>query len=314
MLMRIFSLVAVFLAAATAPAFTPQNSETASKNAVQVEMQNVMYHYTEPTAAHIVRLQGELIPTKKDGIPFFDDRMSFVLAIRTAEISINVTALANVLNQYVLSASDAPLKQISLSIENKLLKIKGRLHSKGDIPFETDGTISATPQGEIRIHAEKIKAAHLPVKGLMDLFDLSIAKVIQGNQVKGLRAEQNDLLLDPAQLLPPPKIQGKITAVELRGNEIVQIFGDAALTAPKRTGNYMAYRGNQLRFNKLTMNDTDMIIIDMDPRDPFDFFLDRYIQQLAAGYSKTTMDYGLRVYMRDYNKLQHSANRAPAAK
>jgi hypothetical protein len=76
----------------------------------------------------------------------------------------------------------------------------------------------------------------------------------------------------------------------------------------------MAYRGNQLRFNKLTMNDTDMIIIDMDPRDPFDFFLDRYIQQLAAGYSKTTMDYGLRVYMRDYNKLQHSANRAPAAK
>lgn len=314
-LMRTLSLAAIFLAGCSASAFTPPNSEAANKNAVQVQMQNVMYHYSVATAVHIVRLQGELIPTKKDGIPFFDDRMSFVLSIRSAEISINVTALASVLNQYVLSAPDAPLKQISLSIENKLLKIKGRLHSKGDIPFETDGTISTTPQGEIRIHAEKIKAAHLPVKGLMDLFDISIAKVIQANQVKGFRAEQNDLFLDPAQVLPPPKIQGKITAVELRGNEIVQIFGgEATSPALKRGGNYMAYRGNQLRFNKLTMSDTDMIIIDMDPRDPFDFFLDRYIQQLTAGYSKTTPDYGLRVYMRDYNKLQHSANRAPAAK
>ncbi len=312
--MRMFPLGLIVLAGTLAPAFAPQNSETANKSAVQVQMQNVMYHYSEPTAVHIVRLQGELVPTKKDGFPIFDDRMSFVLSIRAAEISIKVSDLANVLNQYVLSGSDAPLKQISLSIENKLLKIKGRLHSKGDIPFEMDGTISATPQGEIRIHAEKIKAAHLPVKGLMDLFDISIAKVIQANQVKGIRAEQNDLFLDPAQILPPPKIQGKITAVELRGNEIVQIFGDAASTSSKRTGNYMAYRGNQLRFNKLTMNDTDMVIIDMDPRDPFDFFLDRYIQQLAAGYSKTTLDYGLRVYMRDYNKLRHSANRAPAAK
>ena len=70
------------------------------------------------------------------------------------------------------------------------------------------------------------------------------------------------------------------------------------------TANYMAYRGHQLRFGKLTMNDTDMVLIDMDPQDPFDFYLDGYMQQLVAGYTKETPSFGLRVYMRDYNKLR----------
>jgi hypothetical protein len=58
-----------------------------------------------------------------------------------------------------------------------------------------------------------------------------------------------------------------------------------------------------MRFGKLTMHDADLVMIDMDPRDPFDFFLDHYQEQLVAGYTKSTPEYGLRVYTRDYNKL-----------
>jgi hypothetical protein len=71
----------------------------------------------------------------------------------------------------------------------------------------------------------------------------------------------------------------------------------------------MAYRKNQLRFGKLTMSDTDLILIDMDPRDPFDFYLDHYKEQLVAGYTKETPSFGLRVYMCDYNKLQATKSR-----
>jgi len=54
-------------------------------------------------------------------------------------------------------------------------------------------------------------------------------------------------------------------------------------------------------------------LIDMDARDPFDFYFQRYKEQLTAGYSKTTNDFGLRVYMRDFNKLPSQA-RPPAGK
>jgi hypothetical protein len=65
----------------------------------------------------------------------------------------------------------------------------------------------------------------------------------------------------------------------------------------------MAYQGAQLRFGKLIMTDADLVLIDMDPRDPFDFYLARYREQLVAGYTKTTPSFGLRCYFRDYNKL-----------
>jgi len=88
----------------------------------------------------------------------------------------------------------------------------------------------------------------------------------------------------------------------------VQTFGEKknADSGEKQPGNYMAYRGAQLTFGKLTMKDTDMILIDMDPKDPFDFYLDHYKDQLVAGYTKITPAFGLRVFMRDFHKLRRS--------
>ena len=74
----------------------------------------------------------------------------------------------------------------------------------------------------------------------------------------------------------------------------------------------MHYRGGTLRFGKLTMSDTDMQLIDADPRDPFDFSPEHYQRQLVAGYSKNTPEGGLRVHMPDYRKAARTDLR-PAA-
>ena len=71
----------------------------------------------------------------------------------------------------------------------------------------------------------------------------------------------------------------------------------------------MSYRGNRLAFGKLLMTDADMNLIDMDNNDPFDFYLDHYKDQLTAGYTKITPTFGLRVFMRDFNKLPKSAGK-----
>ena len=273
---------------------------------VAVEMQNVMYHFTDQIAVHIFNLQGKLLSAKPDEIPVFDDDRSFIVAISSAEISISTKSMANVLNQHVFAAPDAPLKNIDISVEGGKLKIKGRLHSKGDIPFETEGTLSVNQQGEIVIHTEKIKAAHLPVKGFMDLLGLEIADLINTKKIRGVRAEKDDLVLSPEQILPPPKIQGRLTDVQLKGNEIIERFGNGEgnNAIQLQVGNYMSYRGAELRFGKLTMNDTDLVLMDIDPQDPFDFYLDHYKEQLAAGYTRITPEFGLRVYMPDFNKLR----------
>jgi hypothetical protein len=275
---------------------------------VQIAMRNVIYHYTEPIAVHVVRLQGELLPTKSEEVVVFDDKNSFTLALASAEIAISCDALAQVLNQNVLSGANAPIRDLSIQSKNNQLVIKGKLpQKKGDVSFETTGVLTVEQDGRIRLHTEHLRAAHLPVKALLDLLGIDIARMINTKKIQGISADKDDLILNPEEILPPPHIQGRVTAVRLQGNDIVQVFGKAPGEnfAAKQPGNYLAFRHGDMRFGKLTMHDSDLIMIDADPRDPFDFYLDHYQDQLVAGYTKSTPAFGLRAYARDYDKLPH---------
>jgi hypothetical protein len=276
----------------------------AENNAVQTQMRNVMYHFSSSVAVHIKSLDGQLDPAQPSGYPVFDNKDSFTVAITSAEITITSTDLANVLNSYVFARPKAPLSGLSVSIQNGRLKIKGRLHEAGAIPFETEGELTPTSDGKILLHAAKVKALHVPVKKIMSLFGVEMSDLIKNGKIPGVETHEDDLILDPALVFPPPHLHGKVTAIRIEGATIVLTFGDK--NNQKRNlqaGNYMFYRGSRLAFGKLLMSDADMILIDMDPIDPFDFYLDHYKEQLTAGYTKITPSFGLRVYMKDFNKL-----------
>ena len=271
----------------------------------QVEMVNVDIHLDPELVMHIRYLSGQLLPTRKGQPPAFDDKLSYVLAIDSAEIGVSLASMSHVMNAYVFGAPDAPLRNMKLSIHDGEIRQTGTLAKGPGVPFEMSGTMSATADGKLRIHPAQVKAAHLPVKGVMKFLGLDMAKVINTRNTRGLTVDGNDVILDPAQMLPPPMMRGRITAVRIEGDQIVQTFGTGRKphTGKSPGGNYMAYRGGVLRFGKLTMNDTDMQLIDADPTDAFDFYPDHYQEHLVAGYSKTTASGGLLVYMPDYSKM-----------
>jgi hypothetical protein len=173
----------------TGPASAQPAQSNHSEDFVKVNMRNIFYHFTDRIAVHISQLEGKLVPTRQGAVPVFDDKQSFVLALDSAAISISTDAMANVLNDHVFAKPDAPLKKVSIAARGNVLQIKGKLHSKGDISFESEGSIAATPEGEIRIHVEKVKAAHLPAKGIMDLLGLEVSDLIKTNKVRGIRVE-----------------------------------------------------------------------------------------------------------------------------
>jgi hypothetical protein len=121
--------------------------------------------------------------------------------------------------------------------------------------------------------------------------------------------EGNDLILNPLEILPPPRIAGRLSAIRVQGDRIVQVFGDAdrpdpePLTPSVAAANFVYFRGGSLRFGKLYMVQTDLEAIDTDASDPFDFYLDYYHSQLVSGYHVTSKDYGLVAYMPDFDDL-----------
>ena len=141
----------------------------------------------------------------------------------------------------------------------------------------------------------------------MKAFGISLQKVLT-KLPPGVRVEKNDTLIDPLGILPPPKIEGRLTEATIEGNELMQIFDDgrgiAPLQPPDTTAqNFMYFLHGTLRMGKLFMVTADMQVIDTDPSDPFDFFIDEYNAQLAAGFDRNRSNYGLLVHMRDYDDL-----------
>ena len=129
----VFRALCVLLCA-VAPGITAgQDSPAKEKqeDTVQAQMRNVTYHFSETVAVEIRSLKGELVPLGKNEFPVFDDKDSFNLRISTAEIAIDSSNLANVLNSYVFARPHSPLTELSISVEKGHLKVKGKLHDKG---------------------------------------------------------------------------------------------------------------------------------------------------------------------------------------
>src|ERR1700680_497545 len=306
------SVLLALVSPTAAPVGAQSNSRQGDSGAgVQTQMQNVRYHFTESATVYIKTLSGELLPTDGSEFPVFDNKDSFRLRLGFAEIGMAAPDLAGVFNSYAFARDNSPLKGVSMSIENGHLKIKGKLHDVGTIPFETEGTLNPTDDGKILLRTAKVKALHVPVKGIMNLFGVEIADLIKNGKLPGVESRGADLVLDPSLVFPAPHMDGRVTATRIEGNVIVLMFGDKdRATKMRQAGNYMSFLRNRLRFGKLTMTDVDMTLIDIDPTDPFDFFLDRYKDQIAAGYSKISSNSVLRIFVRDFSKLKKPATAA----
>ena len=275
-----------------------------------IEMRNVLLHAADGVILNVRALDGEFVSRGAGQPPVFDDPRSYTVKLRGADLSMDVASL-NALLRQALSTQPSPLKDVEIALEDGALKAKGKLQKGVPVPFSMTATVSASPDGAIRLHATKLKAVGVPVKGLLDLLGLDVASLMKMPPGSALRADGDDLLMDPTALLPPPRMEGKVKAVSVSGNRLVmQLTGAGA--PPKRPAtlpspgsrNYLYFYGGSIRFGKLTMADADMQLIDNDQSTPFDFFPAHYEDQLVAGYSKNTRRKGLQVFMPDYGRLR----------
>ena len=280
---------------------------------VSVDFQNVNFHLGANAVLEVRRLQGALLPTKPGSPPSFDDLKSYTLRVDSGEVAMHPSSLTAVLNTWVFNYEGTPISDVTVSIENGQLKQKGTMHKGVAVPFTIVADVTVTPDGRIRLHPTSVKAGGIPAAGLMKLFNLELDNLIKSNRGRGFEIEDNDFLLQPDRLIPEPRFAGRLTNIRIEGDRIVEVFGTRPAHGPDRVAkNYMHYRGGVLKFGKLTMNDTDLRLVDEDPRDPFEFSPAQYVKQLAAGYSKSLPNGGLRTFMPDLNEAPRPERRRAA--
>jgi hypothetical protein len=296
--LQFVALVALMSACARVEATTPR---------VQVEMNNVDLHVTPDITLNIRQLRGSFVPAGRHA-PYLDDKRSYSVIVDSGEVAVGIASL-NALIRNATGGDRSNVDKLRLTIADGTLRQKGVIDKAIDIPFDMKSVVSVTPDGRIRVTATSVKGFGVPMKPVMSLFHIGMDDLLKVQAGHGIAVAGNELILDPAELLPSPAIKGRLTSVRIEGDALVQVFGHSprpVADARARRTNHIYWSGGQLAFGKLTMTETDLQIVDLDPDDPLDFSVDHWNEQLVAGYSKTLANRGLRAFVPDYADLRRS--------
>ena len=176
-------------------------------------MRNVDYHVDPDIVLHIRYLRGELVPARRGEPPVFEDGHSYSMRIQSSEIFVDTVSLALLINRQVFGYRGAPIRDLHLAVEGQELIQKGKL---GNLSFTIRSRVSLTPSGEIRLHPVDVKVLGINADGLMDKLGIELDEMVKVQGGRGIRIEENDFVLDVAAVLPPPRIQGRLTSVRRR--------------------------------------------------------------------------------------------------
>jgi hypothetical protein len=289
-----------------------------------VEMRNVDLHLTDKVVIRVRRLHGEVLRTAPDQPAALDDVRSFRIKVTGATVALTGNDLGAILNSVVFAYPNAPLRDIQIRTEGNEIVQTGVMHKGVDLRFRLRGTLDLTADGQVRIHPSSVRVVGLNGEKVLHFLGLRLQNMLDLKGAHGASVKGDDFFLDPLAILPPPAIDGRLAGIGIEGDKVVlefaqlpadSVFG-GYVRADSADPNFIYFRGGQLRFGKLLMTDTDLRIVDADPRTPFDMDLPHYTRQLVAGHSRTLPNLGLVVYMPDFASLGHadSTSRSSASR
>jgi hypothetical protein len=288
--------------AATATATTSESAPTA------VYAHNLMLRKGPNFRIYVRWLRGQMVRTRRDVNPTFDDPESFLLDIKTGVIRANIGDIGNFLNAG--GVANSPLRNITLLADGDQIKLKGTLHKLISLPVELLGSVAATPDNRIQLHVTKLNVLRIPLKGLLGGLHISVSDLFHPKGIPGIEVSGNDVFFDTLKLLPPPHIHGQLTKVRVVTPDIEEVYGNAedAVTRVEQWRNFLRLNDGTIDFGKLTMHHVDLIMVDLSNDAWFDLDLNNYQNQLVNGYTRMTPEAGLQIFMPDLDNLPKNNN------
>src|SRR3981081_2100057 len=115
---------------------TPASAPTA------VYAHNLMLRKGPDFRIYVRWLRGNMVRTRRNVNPTFDDPESFFLEVKAGVVRANIGDIGNFVNAGGIEHS--PLKNITLLSDGDQIKLKGTLHKLVSLPVEMLGTVAAT--------------------------------------------------------------------------------------------------------------------------------------------------------------------------
>jgi len=276
-------------------------------------LKNIFLRVDPEIGVFVKHLEGRM-EAKRQGDPIiYGDVRSFTTHVARGEMVIDQENITRLKNKYTFNFPETPIKNVNVEFMPGRIKMSGMLKQVIWVNFSMEGSLTPTPEGKILLTPDSIKVAGLQMKSLMDIIGLTTSKMISIGPERGLTFVGNNVILDPSNLFPPPKMEGRVVGVKVNQGNMSLLFDSGTRIPPRNlpdtsAQNYIhVYGGRVLIMNELHYG-AEMQMIDLNQSNHFDFFLSEYLQHLRAGYVKVGNELGtLITMMPDYNDIGKTA-------
>lgn len=272
-------------------------------------LNNVFLRVDPEVGVLVKHLEGRMEPKRQGDPIIYGDVRSFTTYVAQAEMVIDEENITRLQNKYTFNYAETPIKDVQVKFMPGRIRMSGKLKQVIWVNFAMEGALTPTPDGKILLTPDSIEVAGIQVKSLMETVGLSTSKMIKFASDRGLTFVGNNVILDPTNLFPPPKMVGRVVGVQVNQGSMSLVFNSGEHIVPRQlpdpnVQNYIhVYGGRVLIMNELHYG-AEMEMEDLNPSDPFDFYLAGYLDHLKAGYVKVSNNLGsLITMMPDYTHL-----------
>jgi hypothetical protein len=287
---------------------------TFTRKGTHLSLKNVYFRFKKNVILDLPDLTGELVPKGNSSIVNFDDVNSFSIHVKNGIAYADSEVLKVLFKDYVFNYEDSPVKLESIQFPDQklgenLISMKGELKFIYWLGFELKGKIGLDPnKNTIVIATEEIKAVGTSyAKNLLATIGLNLQKLIPIPAGRGVEIINNQIIVHPFVVFPPPKLSGIFEEISVKNGKLfLKLSSPEQIQFPPlpepNAKNYLFLYKGELKFGKLLMVDSRLQMIDKDPSDSFDFYVEEYFQTLSNGGSAIILpDKSVKVIMPDYS-------------
>ncbi len=276
-------------------------------SSVHIRLQNVRFKWSDRVYIDAGDLAVRAVPVRGAAVDF-DDLESFRLVVQQAVVHVRADVLAGMFNESVFNYPGSRVRDLKVSIApddkgGRTVRLSGKISVVAWVPFKMYTYLSVdTTTNTLVITVDHLKLfSVIPATKLIRWTPLHLERLIALPPNQSLLVDGNRIMVKPLALFPPPRIDGTMAGVEVGEDAISLAFAGDAIPAPKSSArNYIYLRGGTSQFGHFRMGDTDVLILDRDPADPFVFSLVHYAEMIPKSLVELPDTRSARITMPDF--------------
>jgi len=262
-------------------------AQSAGGSSVHIRLENVRFKWSDKVYIDAGNMAVRAVP-EQHSIVNFDDLDSFRFIVQQSVVRVRPDVLAGMLNESTFNYPGSRIRDLKVAIGKddhgeRLVELRGKVNAVAWVPFTMYTRLSAdTKTNSLVMAVDHLKVfGFLPATKLIRWTPMHLDRMIALPPNKTLLVDGNRVMVKPFGLFPPPRIDGTIASVQVDDDAISITFAGDAIPAPKSSAkNYLYLRGGTSQFGHFRMVDTNVLIQDQSPANPFVFSLKHYAEMI----------------------------------